>query len=214
MKRITIVAIDDHKLIREMWRLLFLDSQTNELIGDSGTFDGGMEMVKLMRPDIVLLDINLQDASGLNAVPMIRKYSPGTRIIAVSMHTEPAYAKKMLHLGVRAYITKNASHKEVFEAIDIVMHDGIYICSEIKNLMVKQMLDTGEGVPDIKKLSLREIEVVIFIKKGLSSKEIASKINVSDRTVEVHRHNILTKLNLKNTVALIDYIHTTDLGFI
>lgn len=193
---------------------MFLDSPTIELVGDSGTFDSGIEMIKLMRPDIVLLDINLQDTSGLNAVPLIRKYSPGTRIIAVTMHTEPAYAKKMLHLGARAYITKNASYEEVFNAIDIVMHDGIYICSEIKDIMVKQMLEPGEPVPDIKKLTLREIEIVLLIKKGFSSKEIASKINVSDKTVEVHRHNILTKLNLKNTVALIDYIHTTDLGFI
>jgi DNA-binding NarL/FixJ family response regulator len=160
-----------------------------------------------------LLDINLQDKSGMQAVPLIKKFSPGTKIIAVSMHNEPAYAKKMLHLGAKAYITKNSSHKEVFNAIDAVMKGGIYICTEIKDIITEQIMTTKNDEPDIKDLSLREIEIVKLIKDGFSSKEIASKIKISTRTVEVHRHNILKKLKLKNTTSLINFINTTDLIF-
>lgn len=140
MNRITVAAIDDHKFIREMWGLLFSGNSEIDLVGEAGTFDEGIEMVKLKTPDVLLLDINLQDKSGDNAVPVIRKYSPKTKIITVSMHNEPAFAKKMLRLGAKAYITKNSPHKEVFEAIEKVMEGGTYVCSEIKNIIAKQTI--------------------------------------------------------------------------
>jgi DNA-binding NarL/FixJ family response regulator len=213
MKKITIVAIDDHKFILEMWRLVFTGNATMEYAGDSGTFDGGIVLIKLKKPDIVLLDINLLEKSGIDAVPLIRKFSPGTKIIVVSMHNEPAYAKKMMHLGAKAYITKNSSHKEVFSAIDTVMKGGIYICTEIKDIIAAQQLNSSTDGPDVRDLSLREIEIIKLIKEGLSSKEIGSSIHIATRTVEVHRHNILKKLKLKNTSSLISFINTTDLTF-
>ena len=213
MKKISIVAIDDHKFIREMWQLLFANHATYELTGTSGTFEAGIEMVKLKRPDIVLLDINLEDKSGMDAVPVIRKVSPGTKIIAVSMHSEPVYAKKMIQLGAKGYITKNSSHEEVFAGIDKVFNGNTYICSEIKDFIAEQMMDIETDKPDIRSLSLREIEIIKFIKEGMPSNEIALKLHLSTRTVEVHRHNILKKLQVKNTASLINFINTTDLSF-
>jgi DNA-binding NarL/FixJ family response regulator len=213
MKKISIVVVDDHKLIREMWTRIFLDNSEIEIVGDCGGFEEAIEMIKLKRPDIVLLDINLQQASGLDAVPLIRKFSPGTRIIAVSMHSQLVYAKKMLQLGAKAYVTKNSSHLEIFKAVEEVMKGGIYICSEIKEILSAQVMLSEPGETVSQQLSLREIDVIKLIKEGLSSKEIASKLMLSIRTVEVHRHNILKKLKLNNTAALINYINTTDLSF-
>jgi DNA-binding NarL/FixJ family response regulator len=85
------------------------------------------------------------------------------------------------------------------------------VCNEIRNIISEQMLNNQAAGPDVKDLSLREIEVIKLIKEGLSSKEIADQLNISVRTAEVHRHNILKKLQLKNTAALINYINTTDL---
>jgi DNA-binding NarL/FixJ family response regulator len=183
------------------------------VVGGSGELEQAIEMIKTKRPDIVLLDINLPKASGLDAVPLIRKFSPGTRIIAVSMHSQPAYAKKMMQLGARAYVTKNSSHQEMFKAIDEVMNGRTYLCSEIKDILSEQIMNNEFGESGIKDLSLREIEIIKLIKEGLSSKEIAAKLNLSYRTVEVHRHNILKKLKLNNTAALINFINTTDLSF-
>ena len=213
MKKTTLVIVDDHKLIREMWTKLFAGNNGIEVIGESGEFDHAVEMIKLKRPDIVLLDINLSHASGLDAVPLIRKFAPGARIIAVSMHSQPAYAKKMLRLGARAYITKNSSHEEMFKAVEEVMNGRTYICTEIKNILSDQIMTSEPDMPDIKTLSLREIEIIKLIKEGLSSKEIATQLTLSPRTVEVHRHNILKKLKLNNTAALINFINTTDLSF-
>jgi DNA-binding NarL/FixJ family response regulator len=91
------------------------------------------------------------------------------------------------------------------------MNGGRYVCTEIKDILSEQMLKDEAAGPDVKDLSLREIEIIKLIKEGLSSKEIAAQLNISVRTAEVHRHNILKKLQLKNTAALISFISTTDL---
>lgn len=210
-KKITVVVVDDHKLVREMWRELFARNPGIEVSGESGVFDEAIELIRMKRPDIVLLDINLSKASGFEAMPLIRKFSPGTRVIAVSMHNQPAYAKKMLQLGAKGYVTKNSSRLEMLEAIEKVVGGGTYICSEIKDILSEQMLKDEGTRPGIKDLSLREIEIIRLIRQGLSSKEIGAQFHISVRTVEVHRHNILKKLHLKNTAALINYINSTDL---
>jgi DNA-binding NarL/FixJ family response regulator len=212
MKKTRIVVVDDHKLIREMWARLFSTRQEIEIVGESGLADEAVELIKVKRPDIVFLDINIPPGSGLDLVPLIRKYSPGTKIIAVSMHSQPVYAKKMLKLGARGYVTKNSSHREMLEAIDEVMAGRNYICAEIKDRLSEQLLNEDPTDADIRNLSLREIEIIRFIKEGLLSKEIAARLDLSTRTVEVHRHNILKKLKLKNTASLIRYINTTDLS--
>ena len=213
MKKISIAIVDDHKLIREMWAKLFSGHAEYEIAGESGALEEAIEMIKLKRPDIVLLDINLEQDSGLDAVPLIRKFSPGSRIIGVSMHNQPAYAKKMLRMGAKGYVTKNSSHEEMFKAIEEVMNGRIYVCTEIKNILSDQAFQDELKEPSVKDLSLREIEIIKFIKAGMSSKEISSHLNISTRTVEVHRHNILKKLKLKNTVSLVKFINSTDLAF-
>jgi len=211
MKKVNVVIVEDHKLVREMWVKLFAGRDDLEVIGSVGEFDSAIDMIRDKRPDLVLLDINLPNASGIDAVPLIRKFSPGTKIIIVSMHSQPAYAKKMMQMGAKAYVTKNSSPEEMFAAIDNVLEGKTYVCQEIKNIISDHAMQDNGDSPDIKELSLREIEIVKLIKEGLSSKEIASRLNISTRTAEVHRHNILKKLKLKNTASLITFITTTDL---
>lgn len=213
MKKITVAIVEDHQMIREMWARMFALKPEIEVVGESGSFDDAIEMIKSKKPDIVLLDINLPQSSGLEAVPLIRKYSPGTKIIAVSMHNQPVYAKKMLQMGAKGYVTKNSSHEEMFMAIDEVLAGGTYVCLEIKDIIADQALQEEKAGPDIKGLSLREIEIIKLIREGLSSKEIANRLSIAVRTAEVHRHNILKKLGLKNTASLISFINTTDLSF-
>lgn len=213
MKKTTIVVVDDHKLFRQMWTIMFAGNSEIEITGEGGTLTEAIEIIKIKRPDIVLLDINLGPDSGLDAVPLIRKFSPGTRIIAVSMHNKPVYAKKILQLGAKGYITKNSSYVEIFKAIEEVMKGNKYVCSEIKDVLSDQLLRDRLKEPSINDLSLREIGIIKLIKEGLSSKEISSILKISTRTVEVHRHNIHKKLNVKNTSSLINFINTSDVSF-
>lgn len=210
MKKYTLVVVDDHKLIRQMWTKLFARHEQIEITGESGQFDEAVELIKEQKPDVVLLDINLDGASGLDAVPLIREYSPNTKIIGVSMYNQPAYAKKMLRLGAMGYVTKNSSHEEMMQALDAVLNNKVYVCEEIKNTLTDELLNDEQGKPNINALSLREIEILKLIKYGFSSKEISDKLAISVRTAEVHRHNIMKKLHFRNTASLITFINKPD----
>jgi len=116
-----------------MWITLFEEMPEVKIAGESGSLAEAIPMIADQKPDIVLLDINLPDASGLEAVPFILESSPNTRIVAVSMHNQASYARQMLELGARAYVTKNSSPEEIFEAVKAVMRGEQYICEEIRN---------------------------------------------------------------------------------
>ena len=127
------------------------------------------------------------------------------------MHSQPAYAKKMLRMGAKGYVTKNSPRQEMLDAIAEVNKGNIYICQEVKNILSDQMLGDEDTTAGLNQLSEREMEVINQIRDGLSSKEIADKLGISIKTVEVHRHNILKKLKVKNTASLINYINASGL---
>lgn len=210
MNKTTIIIIDDHKMIREMWSNLFSRNEETEIVGESGEFDEALSLIEKRKPDIVLLDINLREASGLDAIPLIKSSSPSTRIIGVSMHSQPIIAEKMIKAGANGYVTKNSPYEEIFEAINEVMNGKTYICAEIQNILSEKDNNNENRKPGLTDLTARELEIVNLIKQGLSSKEIGEHLKVSAKTVEVHRYNILKKLNLKNTAALVNFVKTED----
>ena len=208
MSKINILIADDHKLIRETWSYILNSDARFQVVGECGDAQEAVELARTKRPHVVLMDINMAPFSGLEATQRIRKISPGSKVIGVSMHSQPAYAKKMLQMGARGYVTKNSSKEEMIKAILEVNHGNKYICDEIKNIISEQLLDEKEDSPNINALTEREMQIINFIKEGLSSKEIATSLNISLKTVEVHRHNILKKLKLKNSASLVNFINT------
>jgi two-component system invasion response regulator UvrY len=208
MKRVSIMIVDDHTLIRETWSFLLGKNENFEVVAECGNGERAIELARDKRPDVVLLDINMAPMSGFDVLKMIRKFSPSSKIIGVSMHSQPAYAKKMLRLGAKGYVTKNSPRSEMMLAITEVSNNHVYVCQEVKNILSEQMLNGDQTNPDINNLSDREMQIVRALKEGLSSKEIAGELNISLKTVEVHRHNVLKKLKLKNTVSLINFINS------
>lgn len=211
MSKISIMIVDDHTLIREAWSFLLGRSEEFDVIAEVGDGQQAIEIARDKRPNIVLLDINMAPLNGFDILKMIRKLSPGSKVIAVSMHSQPAYAKKMLRLGAKGYVTKNSPRKEMLDAIHAVNSGSMYICQEVKNILSEQMMNEEENGDGLNQLSEREIEVINLIREGMSSKEIADKLGISIKTVEVHRHNILKKLKVKNTASLINYINSSGL---
>ena len=207
MEAISILIADDHKLIRDTWSFILNTDNRFKVVAECINGEEAIEQAKQKRPQIVLMDINMTPVSGLEATRQIRKVSPGSKIIGVSMHSQPAYAKKMLQIGAKGYVTKNSSRDEMFKAIMEVYGGNRYICDEVKNIISEQIMDDGPS-QGINALSERELQIVKLIKEGFSSKEISSQLNISLKTVEVHRHNILKKLSLKNSAALVNYINT------
>ena len=209
MTHITILIADDHKLIRETWAFILSSDPRFKVLADCGDAETAVEIAKIQRPDIVLMDINMVPFSGFEATEKIRKLSPSSKIIGVSMHSQPAYAKKMLQAGAMGYVTKNSSREEMMKAI-LEVHGGRkYICEEIKNIISEQLMDESSDAPNINALTEREIQIINYIREGLSSKEMAAVLNISLKTVEVHRHNILKKLKLKNAASLVNFINSS-----
>lgn len=211
MSKISILIVDDHTLIRETWSFLLGRNEGFEVIAEVGDGQRAIEIARDKRPNVILLDINMSPLNGFDILKMIRKLAPGSKVIAVSMHSQPSYAKKMLRMGARGYVTKNSPRQEMLDAIKEVYNGQIYVCQEVKNIISVQMLGEDENLPGLNQLSEREIEVINLIRDGLSSKEIAARLNIAIKTVEVHRHNILKKLKVKNTASLINYINASGL---
>ena len=211
MDKITILLVDDHKLIRDSWTFILNSDPRFRVIGESAGADDAVEFAKKNRPNIVLMDVNMTPVNGFDATRLIRKYSPGSKVIGVSMHSMPVYAKRMLQMGAMGYVTKNSSREEMINAIIEVDSGKKYICEEVKDILSHKELEEGNTEKDLSVLSRRELEIVHLIKDGLSSKEIAARLDISLKTVEVHRYNILKKVNLKNTAALVNFINSHGL---
>jgi len=211
MNKLTIVIADDHKLIRETWASVINSDERFTVIAQCASGEDAINLCRDHRADIIILDINLQGMSGIEATPLIRKYSPGTKILAVSMHKQPSYAKKMIREGAHGYVTKNSSQREMFIGLMEVYKGKKYLCDEIKDILSEQAFNDQQEGRAINSLSQREISIIELIRKGLSSKEIAGNFSISVKTVEVHRHNILKKLKLRNTAALINFVNEQGL---
>ncbi len=213
MDKITILIADDHTLVRETWSFILNTDSRFKVVAECGSGEEAVEKAKELRPDVVIMDINLPGMNGIEATQLIRKFSPGTKILGVSLHTQPTYARKMIQKGAMGYVTKNSSREEMFKAILEIIDGKKYICEEIKNILSAQVISGEDQQTGLNSLSQREIETISYIKKGFSSKEIADALSISVKTVEVHRYNILKKLNLKNAAALVNYINNSQLEF-
>lgn len=214
MEKITILITDDHRLLRETWGLVLNSNPEFSVVAECENAEEAIETAKNLRPDIVIMDINLPGMNGIETTEQIRKYSPGSKILGVSLHRQPEYARKMMKAGAAGYLTKNSSKEELFLAVEEIHAGRKYICEDIKNILSAQVLHEDITNNGLNTLSGREIEIIVEIKKGLSSKEISGVLNISSKTVEVHRHNILKKLRMKNVASLVNFINNQpEFGF-
>ncbi len=211
MEKITILIADDHTLVRETWSFILNNDPRFQVVAECGSGEEAVELARNLRPNIVIMDINLPGINGIEATQQIRKFSPASKILGVSLHTQPTYARKMMQKGASGYVTKNSSREEMYKAIMEIHNGKKYICEEIKNILSEQVISGEEPQSGLNSLSQREIEIITLIKNGHSSKEIAESLNISVKTVEVHRYNILKKLNLKNAASLVNFINNSQL---
>ena len=205
-KKIKIVIADDHLLIAETWATLINMDPDFEVVKVFDNTQTLVEEISEIKPDIAILDININPFSGIEATKMIRRLAPGTKIIGVSMHNQPSFAKKMMRNGAMGYVTKSSNKNEMYEAIRSVMRGEKFICAEIQRNITNQVLMEDDD-NKLSRLTEREIEIIKLIKNGCTNKEIAEKLFLSPRTVETHRARILKKLDLKNSLSLVKYIN-------
>ena len=201
MHLIRLLIADDHKVLLDGFVSLFRDQED---IGVVGVASNGLQVIDILQGtevDIVLLDINMPALNGVETARRITKEFPSTKIIALSMYKEASYVRRMKENGAMGYILKDDSADEMIEAIRQVKKGEEYFSSQLKDLLLSQVL-TSKKSSDAR-LTRREKEVLTHIADGHSNKEIADKLFVSTHTVDSHRKNLLAKLEAKNTAELV-----------
>lgn len=215
MKKIRILIIDDHALVGQAWKVILEAEKQLEIEGVVNGVDATLELINKTHIDVVLLDINMQPISGFEMAELIKKLKPGINILAVSMHDQPAVVRKMIKCGANGFVSKNARKEEMTEAIFAIMNGKRFISKDIQEKMAYELINESgkdDHHKNLSQLTEKEMEVLKLVKNGLTSKEIAEQLNISYKTVQVHRHNILKKLNQKNTASLLNFL--TDSNFI
>ena len=208
---IKVLVVDDHALIREAWVAMLNAAPGIEVVGKADNADDAFTLASNLRPDVVLMDINLKGSNGFEAAERIYNSVPKSRIIGLTLHDEINYVKRFLSVGGKGYLTKNITRDELVSAVHAVFAGETYIASEIKDRYFASLLHV-ENEDNKKELTLKEIEVVKLISTGMTSKEIADKLFLSPRTVETHRHNILKKLGFSNAAQLTSW--AADKGYV
>jgi DNA-binding NarL/FixJ family response regulator len=206
-EKITILITEDHMLVREAWCRMFNDDPRFSVIAECTTGEEAIASSQKLRPDLVMMDINLPGINGIEATREIMKLLPESRILGVSLHAQPAYAFKMMKAGACGYITKNSPMDEMFLAVTDICNEKKYICKEVKELLSDNMISGDDEAMVLNSLSKKEIRIISLIQKGQSSREIASSLMIAVKTVERHRYNIFKKLKIKNVAALVNLVN-------
>lgn len=198
-ERIRVLIVDDHPMVAEGIEAIL---ETYDDLDVVGTLSSGREAVDSIEdrdPDVVLLDLNMPDVTGLSATELILEKRPGTRILILSMHDSPEYISTALSCGAKGYILKDVPTEEIKTAIDEVMSGGEYLCTGAKSSL-KPKISGGSEV-----LTNREQTVLLELAQGRSNREVAKVLEISIHTVETHRKNIKRKLGINSTAGLTRY---------
>lgn len=196
---IKIFIIDDHPMVVAGLNTLLTQLKNIEVVGSvSNAFDA-VPFLKLHEADVVLLDINLPDISGIDLCKKINKEFPQIKILGISTFSERSYISRMIENGASGYLIKSASKEEIEEAIEAVMEGKMYLSVTLEHLMRPVSLTPAEALPA---LTRREKEILALIAEGFTNNLIAEKLFISPLTVDSHRKNLMAKLNAGNTATL------------
>jgi RNA polymerase sigma factor (sigma-70 family) len=204
---ISIMLADDHQIVRQGLQAMLEAEPDMKVIG--GVADGlaVSDSVEQLRPDVLILDLMMPGLNGLDVTRLVRQRSPKVRVIILSMHANEAYVIQALRNGASGYVLKDASTDTLVEAIRDVMAGKRYLSPPFSDIVIEAYLQkSSKAVTDpYETLTAREREVLLLAAEGFSNNEIADRLSISPRTVEVHRSRIMEKLNLKNHTALVKY---------
>jgi DNA-binding NarL/FixJ family response regulator len=202
-----ILIVDDHPMMREGLAQLIGREADLTVCGEAEDAAQAIDAVKKMSPQLILIDITLNGRNGLELIKDVQAITPQTLILVISMHDESLYAERVLRAGGRGYVMKQEGGKKIMQAIRKVLDGQIHVSEKI----AAKILDLFSGRrpqaenSPLERLTDRELEVFQLIGKALSTKEIASRLHISGKTVEVHKGHIKEKLTMKNTRELISY---------
>jgi DNA-binding NarL/FixJ family response regulator len=208
--KMRILLIDDHPLFREGLKAIIARNTGYEVIGEAGTAGQGLQMVRELKPDLVLIDLSLPDQSGIELIRDICHFSPKIRMMVVSMHSKIDYIVKAFQSGATGYLVKESASEMLMQGIERVLKGDYYMDPSVSHQVVKKLaaLPSKNAVVNTSgydALTIREQEVLVMLAEGLSAKQIADKLFISPKTAENHRSSIMRKLELHSAIELARY---------
>ena len=203
MSKRKVLIVDDHPIVRHGLGELIARQSDLEMSGEAADAAEAVRQVEANRPDVAVIDISLNGENGLELIELIKAVYPEVKILVSSMHDEETFAGRALRAGALGYINKRESIGKVVDAIRQVLRDEIYLSPRMANQLLHRAA-VGESLDHdpVETLSNRELEVFEMIGHGINTRQIARKLGLSPRTIETHRKNIKTKLDLQNSSQL------------
>lgn len=199
--KIRVYVVDDHPIVLEGIKHFLQSSEDDiELVGGCGTGQEALAALATADVNVLLLDINLPDMSGIDVCKQVKQQFPAISIIAISNYNERSMITKMVHNGATGYILKNASADEIRAAIETVAKKSLYFSPDVQQALFEAALSDP---PELPRLTRREEEVLRSIAEGKTTSKIAEQLFVSTHTIETHRRNLMQKFNVSNSAALI-----------
>jgi DNA-binding NarL/FixJ family response regulator len=210
MKPLRILVADDHDLMRRGIKALLLSHAGWEVCGEAQTGREAVSLVEELKPDIVVLDISMPDLNGMEAARRIRKSSPVTEILILSLHFSDQLIREIVEAGVRGYIVKSDSDRDLIVAVETLAKHKPFFTPRATEVILSNFNNAGSArveVPEAvhDRLTSREREIVQLLAEGKSSKEVANSLSISVKTAETHRANIMRKLQLHTVSELVRY---------
>jgi len=199
-----ILIVDDHPVARAGLRSIIADEPDLSVCGEVGSIRDALEVVRTAAPDLVLVDISLQDGSGIDLIKRLKVHNPELKMLVCSMHEESLFAERAINAGARGYVNKHQVTEQVLEAIRQVLAGRIYLSEKMVERVINGFAKRKEGgASSIEDLSDRELEVFGLIGQGMSTSKIAERLHLSVKTVESHREKIKRKLGLATSGELV-----------
>lgn len=206
--KIRVMLADDHIVVRSGLRMLLAAHSDIDIVAEAESGLEAVEKVKIVKPDVILMDIQMPDMNGIEATERIRSVAPETAVLALTMHEDDHYFFEMLHAGASGYVPKRAAPDEVLNAIRTVNEGDVFLYPSLAARLVKDYLqraESGDHLMVQDDLTPRELEVLTLIAQGLTNAEIAEQLVISVKTVDRHRENIMRKLNMHSRIDLVKY---------
>lgn len=199
---IKVLLVDDHDIVRTGIRMVIEKMSGIRIVGESRDGYDALTKVDELKPDVVLMDVNMPRMSGLEATRKITELDKYVRIIILTIHAENPYPKQMLDAGASGYLTKGCAAQELEEAIKKVYGGQKYVGADIAQQMALSMLPGGKKESPFDILTSREMEVMMLLVRGKKAKEIGKILGLNDKTVATYKYRILEKMELQNDVKL------------
>lgn len=201
-KKIKVLLVDDHPVVRKGLCSCLQDRANLKIVGEASDGAEAIRQVTEFSPDIVLMDLNMPGMDGVKVTEMLRKQSPQTKILVLSMHSNREYILPVIKAGARGYVLKDAPPEELVRAIEAVHSGATYFSPSVARIALNQYVSESDQSDPQFRLSEREREVLTHIAQGLSNKEIAMKLGIGVRTIETHRERIMRKLDIHSVAGL------------